>query len=45
MEDVLVLVLSTVEILSRDAINRHMIGKQDIIPLLVAVSYHSNIPL
>ena len=39
MEDVLVLILATIEVLSRDRTNRNLIGKYDIIPIITRVRY------
>eukprot|EP00800_Vazella_pourtalesii_P011179 TRINITY_DN2690_c0_g3_i3.p1 TRINITY_DN2690_c0_g3~~TRINITY_DN2690_c0_g3_i3.p1 ORF type:complete len:760 (+),score=125.90 TRINITY_DN2690_c0_g3_i3:32-2281(+) len=39
MEDVLVLILSTIEVLSRDQINRNLIGKHDIIPVIIRLLF------
>ena len=38
MEDVLVLILATIEVLSRDRTNRNLIGNYDIIPVIIRVS-------
>ena len=47
MEDVLVLILATIEILGRDPTNRNLIGKHDIVPVLIRVSLisYSGFPL
>ncbi|KAI6654937.1 beta-catenin [Oopsacas minuta] len=39
MEDVLVLILSTVEVLAKDHVNRNLIGKHDSIPVIIRLLF------